>query len=807
MMNEAKLDLMEKKRRSQRDRVLRQRRDIPEEQVLMFALGRTDNILPDMDTDATVMVSKQKNLEKRRKMKRQKILTIRRKMEDLVEVHSAASANAEFQGKFLAALKKFGELAPEIRRRNKKAILIKRRNIISMEKEPEEVFKKTPKHFSSRSGSLDTGNLKRAAAQNRIKNKREITALQTPKGEVARLFFMMNEAKLDLMEKKRRAQRDRVLRQRRDIPEEQVLMFALGRTDNILPDMDTDATVMVSKQKNLEKRRKMKRQKILTIRRKMEDLVEVHSAASANAEFQGKFLAALKKFGELAPEIRRRNKKAILIKRRNIISMEKEPEEVFKKTPKHFSSRSGSLDTGNLKRAAAQNRIKNSRDWVVQQKRHLTYAKPCINGNCVLQRSQSPAKTSTEKELEEVFKKTPKHVLPRSGSLETANLKRAAAQNRITNSRDWAVQQKRHLTYAKPRIHGNCVLQRSQSPAQTISMPESKQLSIYPADTALDKDIPERSDKTPSGKDGMKIKVFGDTSDYIDPIRELVITNKPIDIFNLVFQNEIAEGSFGKVILMSDAVTNEQVAVKMMEKTSCSKNNIATEIEILKMAAGCRFTTSLRAFMETTNKYIIVLDFMGGGDLYNHMVESAPFDMETTRLFAAEMLCGLQFLHQNGVIHRDLKPENIFLDYYGHIKIGDFGLSAINVSEEDTLQKFVGSQGYAAPEVMEGERYNHLIDSFSFGVILYMMVVGEKPFDSNGTIEEYYESLIKDVPYFPPGTCPDAIDFIEGLLCRNPFGRYAIQSSIRCHPFFNSINWDDVESGRADPPFIFDYEY
>ncbi|KAM4043843.1 protein kinase C delta type-like [Anomaloglossus baeobatrachus] len=105
------------------------------------------------------------------------------------------------------------------------------------------------------------------------------------------------------------------------------------------------------------------------------------------------------------------------------------------------------------------------------------------------------------------------------------------------------------------------------------------------------------------------------------------------------------------------------------------------------------------------------------------------------------MVCGIQFLHDHGVIHRDLKPENILLDDNGHIRISDFGLSAVNVFEEDTLDRFVGSKGYIAPE----------------------------------------------------------------LLCKTPVARYAIKSSITSHPFFYSIDWSDVESGRADPPFPYYY--
>ncbi|CAJ0963981.1 unnamed protein product [Ranitomeya imitator] len=236
----------------------------------------------------------------------------------------------------------------------------------------------------------------------------------------------------------------------------------------------------------------------------------------------------------------------------------------------------------------------------------------------------------------------------------------------------------------------------------------------------------------------------------------------PIDLSSFYFCKELGDGAFGQVILASDPDSEEQLAVKIVEKSHCKKEKVFTEVEILKMATGCRYLMSLRAFTETPSDYLIAMDYMARGDLFDFMVQSKPFDMETTRLFAAEMVCGLQFLHEHGIIHCDLKPENILLDDTGHIKITDFGLSAINVFKGVILKNLIGSKGYIAPEIMDGQGYNHLADSFSFGVILYRMSVGYQPFYCQGSLEEYSKSLDEDVPNFPSEICFDAVDIIEG---------------------------------------------
>ncbi|XP_071989176.1 serine/threonine-protein kinase Sgk2-like [Engystomops pustulosus] len=278
-----------------------------------------------------------------------------------------------------------------------------------------------------------------------------------------------------------------------------------------------------------------------------------------------------------------------------------------------------------------------------------------------------------------------------------------------------------------------------------------------------------------------------------------VINKKPVD-FDIQFIKTLGEGQYGTVVLSSDLATEELLALKIMAKSEI-EDLIFVELEVLEIGAGSRFLMSLRGFIETEEEYVLAMDYMPQGDLCRRMAKYWTFDIPTTRLFASEMFCGLQYLHDHGVIHRDLKPENILIDAIGHIKIADYGLAAINVSREDTTTGLLGTIGYIAPEMLDGKHYNHQVDSFSFGVILYRMCIGEEPFYGRGSVEEYYLSLIETVPFFIPGMCPDTVSFIEGLLNKSPSDRLPITSSTRSHPFFISIDWGDVESGKAQPPF------
>ncbi|XP_075688597.1 uncharacterized protein LOC142657452 [Rhinoderma darwinii] len=413
---------------------------------------------------------------------------------------------------------------------------------------------------------------------------KNITALQTPKGEAVSVRFMINEAKnYCVMEeqKRRRTQRDRVLRQKRGINEEQELLFAFGRKDNQPTDLDIDASEMASKRQNLEKMRKIKRHVILTEKRKIENLMKSDSVNSADEELQRTILNTRKEIRELVADRRRINKGKIHQKQRKIISTELELKEVLQKTPRRVPfSRSKSRESLNQLKEETQKRIKNSRDWVVQCRRHLRYARPIVNGNGAFGISRSSALniSFTKPNQETRIASEPK------GTFE----KEAPADGSLKSSSDIVVMPVEDLGYA--------------------------------------------SNRTPSPK-------------------ELVNMMIPIDLDNLKFQKNLGEGNYGKVILASDPVSEELLAVKIMAKSQI-KDKIFAELEVLEIAAGSHFLTSMRASIETPSDYIIVMDYMAGGDLFNLMEEWMPFDIYNTRLFAAEMVCGLQYLHEHGVIHR-----------------------------------------------------------------------------------------------------------------------------------------------------------
>jgi len=195
----------------------------------------------------------------------------------------------------------------------------------------------------------------------------------------------------------------------------------------------------------------------------------------------------------------------------------------------------------------------------------------------------------------------------------------------------------------------------------------------------------------------------------------------------------LGKGGFGEVCACQVRATGKMYACKKLEKKRIKKRRgeamVLTEKQILQRI-NSRFVVSLAYAYETKDSLCLVLTLMNGGDLKFHIYNmgSEPgFEIDRARFYTAEVLCGLDHLHQLGIVYRDCKPENILLDDHGHVRISDLGL-AIEIPEGDTVRGRVGTVGYMAPEVIDNERYTFSPDWFGFGCLVYEMIEGSAPF-------------------------------------------------------------------------------
>uniref|UniRef100_A0A8V5H2H8 Protein kinase C n=1 Tax=Melopsittacus undulatus TaxID=13146 RepID=A0A8V5H2H8_MELUD len=277
-----------------------------------------------------------------------------------------------------------------------------------------------------------------------------------------------------------------------------------------------------------------------------------------------------------------------------------------------------------------------------------------------------------------------------------------------------------------------------------------------------------------------------------------------LTIEDFVLHKMLGKGSFGKVFLAELKSTDQYFAVKALKKDVVLMDDdvecTMVEKRVLSLAWEHPFLTHVFCTFQTKENLFFVMEYLNGGDLMFHIQSCHKFDLPRATFYAAEITCGLQFLHSKGIIYRDLKLDNVLLDNEGHIKIADFGMCKENMFGDAKTSTFCGTPDYIAPEILLGQKYNTSVDWWSFGVLLYEMLIGQSPFHGQDE-EELFQSIRMDNPFYPRWLDKDAKDILLKLFVREPERRLGARGNIRQHAFFREINWEALEERRMEPPF------
>lgn len=196
----------------------------------------------------------------------------------------------------------------------------------------------------------------------------------------------------------------------------------------------------------------------------------------------------------------------------------------------------------------------------------------------------------------------------------------------------------------------------------------------------------------------------------------------------------IGQGQFGQVKLATHKRTGLKVAVKIMGKKDIKPievYQIKREIEVMKM---CKHPNIVRLedLFENADCFFLVLEYMGGGDLFDYLkTRQFRLSEERAREIIFQLTLAVQFLHTFGIVHRDIKLENVMMSDQTDKaipKLADFGLAKMVGPSEKADEPF-GTLGYAAPEVLRKEPYGPACDLWSLGCISYALLCGALPFD------------------------------------------------------------------------------
>ncbi|XP_044753309.1 serine/threonine-protein kinase N isoform X1 [Coccinella septempunctata] len=285
-------------------------------------------------------------------------------------------------------------------------------------------------------------------------------------------------------------------------------------------------------------------------------------------------------------------------------------------------------------------------------------------------------------------------------------------------------------------------------------------------------------------------------------------TGMSLDNFKLL--SVLGRGHFGKVILSQYRNTGEYFAIKALKKGDIiardEVESLLSEKRIFEIANSIRhpFLVNLFACFQTEAHVCFVMEYAAGGDLMMH-IHADVFEEPRAVFYAACVVLGLQYLHENKVIYRDLKLDNLLLDTEGYVKIADFGLCKEGMGFGDRTGTFCGTPEFLAPEVLTETTYTRAVDWWGLGVLIFEMLVGESPFPGDDE-EEVFDSIVNDEVRYPRFLSLESIAIMRRLLRKSPDRRLGSSErdaeDVKKQAFFRQINWEDLLLRRVPPPFI-----
>ncbi|KAF8583337.1 kinase-like protein [Ramaria rubella] len=269
--------------------------------------------------------------------------------------------------------------------------------------------------------------------------------------------------------------------------------------------------------------------------------------------------------------------------------------------------------------------------------------------------------------------------------------------------------------------------------------------------------------------------------------------------------DSLGKGAFGQVYRALNWTTGETVAVKQIQLSNIPRGElgeIMSEIDLLKNLNHANIV-KYKGFVKTREFLYIILEYCENGSLHNICKRFGKFPENLVAVYISQVLEGLVYLHDQGVIHRDIKGANILTNKDGSVKLADFGVASSTTTGAVNDAAVVGSPYWMAPEVIEQSGATTASDIWSVGCVVIELLEGKPPYHFLDPMPALFRIVQDDCPPIPEGASPIVKDFLYHCFQKDCNLRISAKKLLR-HPWMaaarKQMSGGDIKSGARERP-------
>lgn len=269
-------------------------------------------------------------------------------------------------------------------------------------------------------------------------------------------------------------------------------------------------------------------------------------------------------------------------------------------------------------------------------------------------------------------------------------------------------------------------------------------------------------------------------------------------------QEIIGVGGMAVVYKAYDNIDDRTVAVKILKEEFLANEEFRRRFKNESKAIAVLSHPNIVKVYDVSygdKVQYIVMECVDGITLKEYIRQQGVINYKEAVFFVTQILRALQHAHDKGIVHRDIKPQNIMLLENGAIKVTDFGIARFSRSETRTMtDSTIGSVHYISPEQARGDITDDKADIYSVGVMLYEMLTGKLPFESDNTVSVAIMQLQQE-PVKPRDINPSIPVGLEQIVLK------AMQKNVNDRYQSAAEMLLDLEEFRRNPSIQFEYDY